>query len=332
MSPSSCAASRETRAEYRSTSASSARRSPAFARSNEVGVRQSRDSRRRDSAAADTEPLAHPASPIGSVDRRMARRARRRTGRRRCCSGRFGSPYRLSRHPAPRPRRYLSDDRSRRAPSRSASSQTAGRGRLGRRWEAPARPALLLSVLLRPPSPRRPRSSPSSAASRAPSRSRAARTDRSRIKWPNDVLVGGRKVAGVLAEDARERVVLGIGLNVNQDRGGASGRRPHRRRLALRTVDGRSARPGRAARRAARASSSVRYDVWRGRRARATPCRATSRRGLPRAGARSDRRHARRRCRHRSRGTAPAPPRRAASRRRVGRGHDPARRSRRRSG
>ena len=97
-----------------------------------------------------------------------------------------------------------------------AGEQTEGRGRLGRRWEAPAGTSILCSVQLRPPV----------EASRFPELTAlgaAACTDaiatvtglEPTIKQPNDVLVGARKVAGVLGEAGEARVVLGIGINVN---------------------------------------------------------------------------------------------------------------------
>jgi BirA family biotin operon repressor/biotin-[acetyl-CoA-carboxylase] ligase len=94
--------------------------------------------------------------------------------------------------------------------------QTAGRGRLGRRWDAPAGASLLVSVLVRP--------SPDAAqrlhgATQAVGLSaQAACVDvagfRPDLKWPNDLLVGARKLAGVLSEALPGAVVLGMGLNV----------------------------------------------------------------------------------------------------------------------
>lgn len=94
--------------------------------------------------------------------------------------------------------------------------QQAGRGRLGRSWTAPAGTAILCSILLRPPGDRR-----AAELSLLGGLSVAETIERTtgltaEIKWPNDVLLSGRKVAGVLAEVAGETVVLGIGLNVNQ--------------------------------------------------------------------------------------------------------------------
>jgi BirA family biotin operon repressor/biotin-[acetyl-CoA-carboxylase] ligase len=90
----------------------------------------------------------------------------------------------------------------------TASEQTAGRGRQGRVWSAPAGSALLMSVVLRSP----PRLLPLAAAVAVAS----VVGEDARIKWPNDVQVEGRKVAGILVEGRpQERwAVLGIGLNV----------------------------------------------------------------------------------------------------------------------
>jgi BirA family transcriptional regulator, biotin operon repressor / biotin---[acetyl-CoA-carboxylase] ligase len=89
----------------------------------------------------------------------------------------------------------------------TTDEQTAGRGRQGRTWVAPPRRALLCSLVLR------------EHDALLPLRAGLAVADVSggRVKWPNDVLVGGRKVAGVLVE-ARPLegwTVLGIGLNVS---------------------------------------------------------------------------------------------------------------------
>ena len=99
-----------------------------------------------------------------------------------------------------------------------ADHQTAGRGRLGRRWEAPPGTAVLCSVLLKPP-----------AARNAPELSLvggvgvADMLEREtglavQLKWPNDVMLRRAKVAGILAEMRDGAVILGIGLNVNQTR------------------------------------------------------------------------------------------------------------------
>lgn len=88
-----------------------------------------------------------------------------------------------------------------------AERQTEGRGRLGRSWE---HSALMFSVALYPPQPVARWPELTLVAAHAV---RDAIGERARIKEPNDVLVDGRKAAGILAE-AGERVVLGIGINV----------------------------------------------------------------------------------------------------------------------
>jgi BirA family transcriptional regulator, biotin operon repressor / biotin---[acetyl-CoA-carboxylase] ligase len=94
--------------------------------------------------------------------------------------------------------------------------QTGGRGRLGRSWSAPAGTAILVSVLLEPPAGRAIAELSLVAGVATAEAVEAATGTRAHIKWPNDVLVDGRKVAGVLAEASEGAVVLGIGLNVNQ--------------------------------------------------------------------------------------------------------------------
>ena len=97
-----------------------------------------------------------------------------------------------------------------------AGEQTAGRGRLGRRWLAPAGTSLLCSVQLRPEvSPER-FPELTGVAARACAEAIAAMTGiQPTLKFPNDLLVDGRKVAGILAEAREGRVVLGVGINVN---------------------------------------------------------------------------------------------------------------------
>ena len=99
----------------------------------------------------------------------------------------------------------------------TADHQTGGRGRLGRRWiEAPGT-AVIVSVLLRPPPERRaPELSLVAAVAASLALDDAIGPARAQIKWPNDLLVDGRKVAGILAEMKGAAVVLGIGINVNQ--------------------------------------------------------------------------------------------------------------------
>jgi BirA family biotin operon repressor/biotin-[acetyl-CoA-carboxylase] ligase len=98
----------------------------------------------------------------------------------------------------------------------AAGEQTAGRGRLGRRWFAPAGTSLLCSLQLRPAVPSERLPELTGVAARACAETIGALTGlEPELKFPNDVLVGGRKVAGILAEAREERVVLGFGVNVN---------------------------------------------------------------------------------------------------------------------
>jgi BirA family biotin operon repressor/biotin-[acetyl-CoA-carboxylase] ligase len=99
-----------------------------------------------------------------------------------------------------------------------ADHQTAGRGRLGRSWDAPPGKALLFSVLLKPP-PERHAPELSLVAGVAVADTVERCTGLAvQLKWPNDVMLRRRKVAGLLAEARDGAVVLGIGLNVNQSR------------------------------------------------------------------------------------------------------------------
>lgn len=131
--------------------------------------------------------------------------------------GRFGRPY-LYADSAPSTQRML-DDRQECAVA-VVEEQTEGRGRLGRRWDAPARSSVLVSILLEP------RVAPdrlpelSLVAGRAVAAAIVQATGLSpTVRFPNDVLIAGRKVAGILAEASDGRVVLGVGVNVNQEAG-----------------------------------------------------------------------------------------------------------------
>ena len=96
--------------------------------------------------------------------------------------------------------------------------QSAGRGRQGRPWHAPSGAAILCSVLLKPP-PERAQQELSLVAGLAVAETvEQALGLAAQVKWPNDVMVNRRKVAGVLAEATGETVVLGIGMNINQTR------------------------------------------------------------------------------------------------------------------
>ena len=102
-----------------------------------------------------------------------------------------------------------------------AESQTRGRGRLGRQWVSPTGRGLWFSVLLRPSL--RPQAVTRITVAAAVALTRAIRRVvplRPEIKWPNDIMLHGRKLAGVLTElsgelDSVRHVSLGIGMNVN---------------------------------------------------------------------------------------------------------------------
>jgi BirA family biotin operon repressor/biotin-[acetyl-CoA-carboxylase] ligase len=133
-------------------------------------------------------------------------------------TGRLGTPYRFV-ESCPSTQRLLGLDEPE-GTTVAADVQTAGRGRLGRVWEAPAGKAILCSVLLRP-EPRMPFwPELSLVAGEAVAAALRAETgiDAS-LRHPNDVVVAGRKLVGVLPEAADGRVVLGIGVNVNQAAG-----------------------------------------------------------------------------------------------------------------
>jgi BirA family transcriptional regulator, biotin operon repressor / biotin---[acetyl-CoA-carboxylase] ligase len=128
--------------------------------------------------------------------------------------GRFGHEY-VYAESTPSTQRLLTAE----APEGAvavADAQTEGRGRLGRHWDAPAASGVLCSVQLRPPVD----------ASRFPQLTvvgaeacrdaiKAVTGLETELKAPNDVLAGGRKLAGVLGEASDGRVVLGVGINVN---------------------------------------------------------------------------------------------------------------------
>ena len=96
--------------------------------------------------------------------------------------------------------------------------QTAGRGRLGREWVEEPGTSVLCSVLLRPPTDRRPPELSLVAAVAVAEAVEGATGLAAQVKWPNDVMLNRRKVAGILAEMRGEIVVVGIGVNVNQTR------------------------------------------------------------------------------------------------------------------
>ena len=126
-------------------------------------------------------------------------------------TGRLGRPYRYVAECASTQRLLGPEDPE--GAAVATDHQTAGRGRLGRSWEdAPGR-GLLVSVLLRPAPPMAVWPELSVVAGEAVA---AALPIAARVGHPNDVMVGRRKIAGLLPEATEGRVVLGIGVNVNQ--------------------------------------------------------------------------------------------------------------------
>ena len=110
-----------------------------------------------------------------------------------------------------------------------ADHQTAGRGRLEHRWEAPPGTALLVSFVLAP----NPVLSLAAGVAAAEACAQGVR-----LKWPNDLLLGGRKVGGILVEATPAKAVCGIGINLTwAPEGGASLNQPRDAVLArLRTA------------------------------------------------------------------------------------------------
>ncbi len=97
-----------------------------------------------------------------------------------------------------------------------AREQTAGRGQHGRTWQSPPGTSVLLSAILFPPAPlRRPAILTAWAAVSVCETVRDVAGLDATIKWPNDVLIAGRKVCGILIEQ-RGGTVIGVGLNVQQ--------------------------------------------------------------------------------------------------------------------
>jgi BirA family transcriptional regulator, biotin operon repressor / biotin---[acetyl-CoA-carboxylase] ligase len=131
--------------------------------------------------------------------------------------GRFGHVYRYEEITASTQRLLAADDPE--GAVAVAEEQTEGRGRLGRSWHAPARTSVLASVLLRPQLAPARLPELSLVAGGAVAQAIAEVTGiEPAIKFPNDVLIGGRKVAGILAESSDGRVALGVGVNANQTR------------------------------------------------------------------------------------------------------------------
>jgi BirA family biotin operon repressor/biotin-[acetyl-CoA-carboxylase] ligase len=128
--------------------------------------------------------------------------------------GRFGRPY-AYRERCASTQRLLNAE----APEGAIAvteEQTQGRGRLGRRWLAPPQTSILCSILLRPAVAADQLPQLSVVGAEACADAIAQRTGLApEVKFPNDVLLAGRKVAGILGEAHDSRVIVGIGINVN---------------------------------------------------------------------------------------------------------------------
>ena len=131
-------------------------------------------------------------------------------------TGRFGRPYVYEESCGSTQERLESD-----MPEGAIAvcdEQTEGRGRLGRSWSAPPGTAILGSILLRPPADRVVSEVSLVAGTAVAEAIEDAVSLAVQVKWPNDVMLNRRKVAGILAEAADGAVVVGIGVNVNQNR------------------------------------------------------------------------------------------------------------------
>jgi BirA family biotin operon repressor/biotin-[acetyl-CoA-carboxylase] ligase len=132
--------------------------------------------------------------------------------------GRLGRPYTFVEE-CPSTQRLVAADAAE-GTTVATDLQTQGRGRLGRIWETPKGVALLFSVLLRPQPPMAIWPELSLVAGEAVAAALREQTGvAAELGHPNDVLVERRKLAGVLPEATVGRVVLGIGVNVNQTAG-----------------------------------------------------------------------------------------------------------------
>ena len=129
--------------------------------------------------------------------------------------GRLGTPYRFVAS-CPSTQRLIGEDDAE-GTLVVTDHQTQGRGRLGRIWEDTPGRSILLSILLRPQPPMPLWPQLSLVAGEAVARAVRALTGvDATLRHPNDVVVAGRKFVGVLPEARPGRVVLGIGVNVNQ--------------------------------------------------------------------------------------------------------------------
>jgi BirA family biotin operon repressor/biotin-[acetyl-CoA-carboxylase] ligase len=129
---------------------------------------------------------------------------------------RLGTPYRFVDECASTQRLIGEDDPE--GTTVVTDHQTHGRGRLGRVWEDVPGRSILMSVLLRPRAPMPLWPELSLVAGEAVALALRAETGiDATLRYPNDVVVAGRKLAGILPEARSGRVVLGIGVNVNHE-------------------------------------------------------------------------------------------------------------------
>ena len=101
-----------------------------------------------------------------------------------------------------------------------AETQTKGKGRIGRKWESPAGTNLYISIILRPKVAPHGAAGLTFVAAVAVAEAVSASGVKPAVKWPNDILIGGRKTAGILLEmdsepDRVNFVIAGIGVNLN---------------------------------------------------------------------------------------------------------------------
>ncbi len=132
--------------------------------------------------------------------------------------GRFGAPLYLYAERCSSTQDLLPPD----APEGAlalAEEQTRGRGRRGRDWQGAAGKGLLFSLCLRPQVATALLASFTPVAAEAIVQAIASFDGQATVKPPNDVLLAGKKVAGILAEASAGRVVLGVGVNVEQGAG-----------------------------------------------------------------------------------------------------------------
>ncbi len=132
-------------------------------------------------------------------------------------SGRFGTPY-LYEPGCESTQQLLLGSGLPEGAVAATDHQTGGRGRLGRTWEEPAGSSVLASVMLRPPPDRRLPELSLVAALAVAEAVEVTVVLAAQVKWPNDVMLNRRKVAGILSELSDGTVVVGIGINVNQTR------------------------------------------------------------------------------------------------------------------